>query len=144
MENELTTQQKRKKSLSIYRMVVCALFAAVLCIIGPFSIPIGPIPVTLGLIGIFLATVVLEPLDATLSVVIYLLLGLVGLPVFSNFGSGFMKLIGPTGGYLWSYIFVALASGYLIKLVRRKLPGHGASRKFLYTHLHLYPVSLAS
>lgn len=93
-------------------MVICAVFAAILCVFSVITVPIGPVPITLGLFGIMIAAVILGWRKGTISVLVFILLGAVGLPVFSGFKGGFQVLLGPTGGYIWSYIFVALFIGY--------------------------------
>ncbi len=96
----------------ISQMAACAVMTALLCILAPLSIPIGPVPVSLAILVVCLSAYILGPLPAALSVAVYLLLGLVGLPVFSGFSGGPAKLAGPTGGYLIGYLFTALAGGY--------------------------------
>ena len=63
--------------------------------------------------------------SGTLSVLLYLLLGMVGLPVFSGFSGGFVKLAGPTGGYLIGYVPLALVSGLLLTLSEKIRFGSG-------------------
>jgi len=92
----------------------CALMAAVLCILGPLSIAIGPVPVSLATFVIYLTVILLGFKGATVSVAIYLLLGMIGLPVFSGYSGGLTKLAGPTGGYLIGYIFVAIIGGIVV------------------------------
>jgi biotin transport system substrate-specific component len=81
-----------------------ALIAAVLCLLCPWSIPLGPVPITLSLVGVYLAIGCLPPLYAAQAVGLYLLLGGLGLPVFSGFQGGVGVLFGATGGYLWGYL----------------------------------------
>ncbi|HAG69149.1 MAG TPA: biotin transporter BioY [Lachnospiraceae bacterium] len=88
--------------------------AAVICILGPVSLPIGPVPVSLTNFAVFLAVYVLGTEAGCMSVVIYLLLGLAGLPVFSGFSGGPAKLMGPTGGYIIGFIPMAILSGIVI------------------------------
>ena len=94
-------------------ITVCALFAAILCVFSMITIPTGIVPVTLGFLGVFLVAVILGPKKGTVSVAVFILLGIIGLPVFSNLRGGFQVLLGPTGGYIWSYIFMALFIGIL-------------------------------
>ena len=109
------------KKSSIYETCVCALFAAILCILSPLAIPVGPVPVTLGLFVIYLSIYLLKCREVMLSTVLYLLIGLAGLPVFSGFSGGAAKLVGPTGGYLIGYIFVALIGGFIADKSAHKL-----------------------
>ena len=88
-------------------LVQSALFAAILCILSPLAIPIGPIPITLGVLAVMLTGVVLDWKRACVAVLVYILLGVIGLPVFSGGNSGPGVIAGPTGGYLWAYVPMA-------------------------------------
>jgi biotin transport system substrate-specific component len=109
--------------LTITRVALCA---AVICVLGPLSIhiPISPVPITLGILGIFLAVYINGWLYGTLSVLIYLLIGFAGVPVFSDFSAGMTKLGGPTGGYLLGFIPLALLAGFFISKFEKKIPLH--------------------
>lgn len=100
------------KQSRTYELAVCAIFAALMCILGPMSIPIGPVPISFTNLVIYLAVYVLGKKRATISYLVYLLLGCFGLPVFSGFTGGFAKLAGPTGGYLIGFIFMAWICGW--------------------------------
>lgn len=102
-------------------MVVTALMAAVTCILAPLSVPIGPVPISLTNFAIYLSLYLLDWKKGTLSYLIYLLLGLVGLPVFSGFTGGLAKLAGPTGGYIIGFIPMAIIAGIVID----KFTNHG-------------------
>lgn len=112
--SETTTQTRKKPLISIQQMAVIAVMTAVTCVIAPFSLPIGPVPISLGSFAIYLSVYVLGWKRATISCVIYLLLGLVGVPVFSGWQAGPAKLFGPTGGYLIGYLLVTIVAGVLI------------------------------
>lgn len=92
-------------------VVTSGIFTALICIFSAFSVPVGAVPVSLSLFAIVLVAVVLGARFAAFSVISYILLGAAGLPVFASFGSGLPVLFGPTGGYIWSYIFVAIFVG---------------------------------
>ena len=104
-------------------MAVTALMTAVTCILAPLSIPLpfSPVPISLTNLVIFISVFILGMKDATISFLIYLLLGTVGLPVFSSFRAGLSVLAGPTGGYLIGFIFLALIQGFAMKYFDRKL-----------------------
>ena len=112
MNNTNTTAPK--PILEVKQLALTGLMSAVICILGPISmnIPISPVPVSLGLLAIYFVLSVLGMKLGTLSVAIYILLGLVGLPVFTGFTGGPGKLFGPTGGYIVGYIFMALICGF--------------------------------
>ena len=103
--------------------VLIALMTAVTCVLGPLSIPLpfSPVPISLTNFAIFLAIFVLGMKSGTISFIIYLLLGAVGVPVFSSFRGGFQVLAGPTGGYLIGFIFLALIMGFALDHFDRKL-----------------------
>lgn len=104
-------------------MVLVALMTAVTCILGPMAlpIPISPVPISLTNLVIYFSVALLGWKLGTLSYVIYLLLGLVGLPVFSGFSAGVGKLFGPTGGYLFGFIFMAVIAGICFEKFQNKL-----------------------
>ncbi|MCR4604692.1 MAG: biotin transporter BioY [Eubacterium sp.] len=107
-------------------MVMTALMTAVICVISPFSIPIGPVPVSLGTLALFLAVYVLGTGYGTVATVLYLCIGFAGLPVFSAFSGGVGKLLGPTGGYIIGYIPMVVIAGIIIdKTKNRVLQGLG-------------------
>ncbi len=92
-------------------MVLTAMLAAIICVLAPISLPIGPVSVTLGTFAVHLSACVLGWKRGTVSILLYLCIGAIGLPVFSNFSGGLAKLVGPTGGYLAGYIPLALIVG---------------------------------
>ena len=104
-----------KKRSMVYQLTTCALMAALMCVLGPMSIQIGPIPVSFTNLVIYLAVYLLGMKGATISYLVYLLLGAVGMPVFSGFAGGLGKLAGPTGGYLIGFIVMALISGFVME-----------------------------
>ncbi|MDO4622836.1 MAG: biotin transporter BioY [Eubacteriales bacterium] len=106
--------------MKVKTLTTCALFAALMCICGPLSIPIGPVPVSLTNLVIYFAVVILGTKNSFISYLVYLLLGLVGLPVFSGFQGGVGKLAGPTGGYLIGFILMIPICGIIIENCKRK------------------------
>ena len=104
-----------EKKLTTYQMAVTALMAAVMCVLGPLTVPIGAVPISLANFVICLTAWLLGPKFGTLSVAVYLCIGLIGVPVFSGYGAGLAKLAGPTGGYLVGYLLLALIGGLLIE-----------------------------
>lgn len=107
----------------IKQMTLIGLMTAILCILSPIAIPlpISPIPVSLGNMAVCFVVAVLGLKSGTLSVLLYLLLGLAGLPVFSGFTGGLGKLLGPTGGYLIGYLFLALFFGFVVEHFHNRL-----------------------
>jgi biotin transport system substrate-specific component len=87
-----------------------ALFAALIAAGALVAIPVGPVPFTLQVLFVLLAGMVLGARIGVLSVLAYLALGLVA-PVYAGGTSGFGVLFGPSGGYLWGFVFAALVTG---------------------------------
>ncbi len=104
--------ERKQSKLTVKSMVFTAIMAAVICIAAPFSIPMpGLVPVSLATFAVYLAGALLGGKKGTLAVVIYILIGAVGLPVFSGFAGGFAKLLGVTGGYIIGYVPCVLLTG---------------------------------
>lgn len=98
---------KKRTDLRLHRLTVCALFAALICVLSPISVPLGPIPFSLGLCGVLLTALTLTPTMSLTAVAAFLALGACGLPVFGGALGGASVLASPMGGYLWSYLIVA-------------------------------------
>ena len=103
----------------LVRCVICAAFAAVICVLSPFAIP-AAVPVTLATLGVYIAAGCLPPSMSAAAVAVYLAVGALGAPVFSGFAGGVAHLAGPTGGYLVGYLPMAAAISALISLRRRR------------------------
>ena len=120
---KLPAQLPYNQKIRTKQMVLIALMTAVTCVLGPLSIPLpfSPVPISLTNFAIFLAIFVLGMKSGTISFIIYLLLGAIGVPVFSSFRGGLQVLAGPTGGYLIGFIFLALIMGFALDHFDRKL-----------------------
>ena len=101
---------------SVKQLALVGLMAAVICVLGPWAlnIPVSPVAISLGTLAIYFVVSVLGMKLGTISVMIYILLGLAGVPVFTNFTGGPGKLFGPSGGYIIGYIFLALIAGFFV------------------------------
>jgi biotin transport system substrate-specific component len=95
-------------------LVYVAVLAAIICVFSPWAVPIGPVPVSLATFAVYFTAAVSGWKRGTIAVLLFLLIGGLGVPVFSHFQGGFQKLIGPTGGYLLGYIPCALLTGLLV------------------------------
>lgn len=116
--------KERPMKLSIYKIAIIGVMTAIICIMAPFSIPLPftIVPISLTNLAIYFTVFVLGWKMGTISYLIYLLIGLIGVPVFSGFTSGFSKLAGPTGGYLIGFIFLVIISGWFIEKFPNKIP----------------------
>lgn len=103
--------------------VYTSLFVALIAIGAFIAIPFGPVPIVLQNMFVLLAALILGPVWGVACIAVYLLIGLLGLPVFSKGGAGIGHLFGPTGGYLLGYIPAVLATALISKGLGKKLPG---------------------
>jgi biotin transport system substrate-specific component len=106
-------------SILIRNMVLSALFAALLAISGQIAIPIGPVPITLQTMMVLLAGAILGSRWGTVSVLVWILLAAVGVPVLSGGTSGMGVLFGPTGGYIFGFLITAFLVGWTIERLGR-------------------------
>lgn len=104
------------KKVKTLELAEIAMMSAVLCVVAPFTIPlpISPVPLSLATFAVYLAAVLLGTKKGGICVLVYLLLGMAGLPVFSGFSGGIGVLSGPTGGYIIGYVFCAVVIGLLL------------------------------
>lgn len=114
-----------KSIVDTRHITLCAVMAAVMCVLAPISIPIGPVPVTVGTLAIYLTACLLGGAWGTMSTLVYLLVGLVGAPVFSGYMGGPSRLVGPTGGYLVGYLPLALLAGAAVQWSAHRFDGRG-------------------
>ena len=109
-----------KNRISTKKAILCALFAALTAAFAQITIPISIIPITLSLVPVYIAGAMLGPVYGGISILVYLLLGLCGLPVFQSFKGGAPVLLGPTGGYIVGFIFTAVITGAIVKIKKDK------------------------
>ena len=101
---------------------LCGLFAALMALCAWITIPIFDTAITLQSFAFALALLLLGGRWATAAMGVYLLLGAIGAPVFSGFQGGFGALLGPTGGYLWGFLFCALLYWLITGLFGKGFP----------------------
>ncbi len=121
-----TDNKKKKLPPKAQTLTFIALSTAITCIIGPLSIviPISPVPISLTILAIYISVYAIGLKRGMVSLLLYFLIGFIGLPVFSNFKGGFNVLIGPTGGYIIGFVFVVLFSGLFIEHFEGKVWMH--------------------
>lgn len=104
------TEVKKKTNSKITDMVYIGLSAAIIAVCSWISIPLT-VPITLQTMGVVLISGLFGAKRGTLSTLLYILIGAIGVPIFSGFKSGFGVLLGSTGGYIIGFIFMALIVG---------------------------------
>ena len=107
--------------MKVKKITLIGLLAACLCILAPVSFPIGVIPISLATFAIYIIASLLVWHNTVLVILVYIVIGAVGLPVFSGFRGGFSILLGYTGGYIFGYILMGLAISLLLKNNKNKL-----------------------
>ena len=121
--------------VKIRSITLIAMFTAVMAVCSQISIPLpfSPVPFSMGIFAVFLTGALLTKYQAFAALVVYLLLGAVGIPVYSQFSGGISVLIGPTGGYLVAYAIMA----FLIAFACEKFPKHSYLASMISMHLSL-------
>jgi biotin transport system substrate-specific component len=112
-------QVSRTKSIAF-----CGLCIALMAVCSWITVPFGPVPFTLQTFAAVFAFLLLKPKEALASIALYLLMGAIGLPMFSSMRGGFGVILGPTGGFLWGFLLGAVVALGFIKLATLKLPEH--------------------
>ena len=110
------------KKIKSYDIVIIALMASLVAVCSLVAIPVGTVPVTLQTFAVFVCVGILGKNTGAVSVLIYILLGLTGIPVFSGFQGGLSVLMGATGGYIAGFLPAVLVSGLILEKTGRKIP----------------------
>lgn len=116
----MTEQKAKKKKFKTIDIVYIGLFAALIAVCAWISIPMT-VSFTLQTCAVCLTAGLLGWKRGTLTVLVYILLGMVGLPVFTGFKSGIAAVTGPTGGYIVGFIFTALIVGLAADRLGKRL-----------------------
>lgn len=126
--------------MTIKRMLYISLSAAILSIsvilLPPVSVPIINVSVTLQTLFIVLFGFIFKPIDAFLSVFIYVVLGAFGLPIFSGMQGGFQVILGPTGGFIMLFPLVSFAISIFKSKHKHKI--HDLFIGFMFSIVMLY------
>lgn len=115
-----TTAAPRAKSLAPADLAYVAVFAALLSALSQVNVAFGPVPFTLQTLGVALAALVLGPWRGAAAVLLYLVVGAAGLPVFAGGKAGLGVMLGVTGGYLMSFVLSSILVGFVAKWALRK------------------------
>ena len=107
------TKQQINSNFDLRMTVYTALFTALIIIGGYISIPIGPVPIVLANFFFFFSGLFLGKKWGTASVVLFIFLGFIGLPVFAGGRAGLVVMLGPTGGFIIGYLPLAFFTGFI-------------------------------
>ena len=100
----------------VQRIAIIAIAAAFMAISSQLTIPLPLVPLTLQTLSVGIIATVLKPVDSLFSILVYLVLGAIGLPVFAGGAAGFGVILGPTGGFLIGFLIQAQQVAQLCKL----------------------------
>ncbi len=104
---------ENRRNMGTRRLSACALMAALIAVCSQIQIPLPAVPINLALFAVHLSGALLGPAGGALSVAVYVLLGMIGVPVFAGFRAGLTVLFGKTGGYILGYFLCAWLVGFL-------------------------------
>ena len=124
----MTAEAQKKKT---YNIVLVAVSAALITICSWISIPLGAVPFTLQTLAIIAVLMTIGGKRGACAVAVYLLLGLIGVPVFSGFKGGPQALVGPTGGFLVGFAIASLVWIVIEKLLKARF-SNPAGKRILY------------
>ncbi len=120
----MANTQPSKAKLTTLAMVQIALCSALICVSAQLAIPLPiGVPFTLQVLMVMLTALILKPLYSVISLLLYVLLGVVGLPVFSGAKSGIGTILSPTGGFIIGFVLAAFLVSLLKGVLGRKLGG---------------------
>ena len=105
---------KKKKKLRTVDIAYIGLFAALIAVCAQIAVPMT-VSFTMQTFAVCLCAGLLGWKRSTVSVIVYILLGMVGLPIFTGFKSGVAAITGPTGGYIVGFVLTALITGALVQ-----------------------------
>ncbi|MEN6568333.1 MAG: biotin transporter BioY [Veillonellales bacterium] len=103
--------------MAVRNMALCGLFAALLALSSQVVIPLGPVPHTLQIFFVLLAGMILGSRFGAISVLVWVALGIFGLPVFAQGKAGLSVVAGPTGGFLLGFVCCAFVVGWLTERI---------------------------
>ena len=107
--------------ISTKSLTFTALLAAIICVLSPIAINIGPIPLSFGTLAIYIASSLIDMKHGVAAVVVFVALGAVGVPVFTNWTGGFGRIAGPTGRYIIGYISMAFIIGLIVDRLNKHI-----------------------
>src|SRR5690625_1222686 len=104
-----------QSNIQVMNMIVVSLFAGIIGILAQITIPLPLVPITGQTLAIGLAATILGSLYGTASILLYIIIGAVGVPVFAQMTAGFSVLFGPTGGFIIGFIPAAYIIGLYLE-----------------------------
>ncbi|MEG0322556.1 MAG: biotin transporter BioY [Raoultibacter sp.] len=111
---------KKKGSSRTRSIAFCGLTIALFAVSAWITVPFGPVPFTMQVFVMIFALIALSPRECIASIAGYLIIGAIGLPVFSAMRGGIGVIFGPTGGFLWGYLMGAVVALLVMQVLLGK------------------------
>lgn len=108
--------------MNVQHITRAGVAVALLAVSAWVTLPLGPIPFTLQTLALAILPAALDRTAAVSAVAVYLLLGALGLPVFSGFGGGIGMLAGMTGGFLWGFLLGMIVATAVVRVLPERTP----------------------
>ena len=109
------------KDMNVKQITKIAITTTIFSIASSIVIPFGLVPISLSTLFLCIMSTILKPKEIVISILMYLFLGIIGIPVFAGFQAGIGVLIGPTGGYLIGYIFAGFIMSLINNVTKKKI-----------------------
>lgn len=116
---DVSSKSKKRLIFTVYDITYIAMSIAIIAVCSWITIP-ASVPFTMQTFAVFAIVALFGMYRGTIAILLYLVLGALGAPIFSGFGSGFGYLLGNTGGYLIGFVFTAITTGLIIKYFGNK------------------------
>lgn len=127
--------------MKIKNLALCAVSCSLLCVLSPIIIPIGAVGITLSTLVLGMICLLFKTRQVFVILLIYILLGGIGLPVFSGFGGGIGHILGPTGGFIIGYFPFSAIIVLIIKLMPQRKASEFLALFFGYIILYVCGVA---
>lgn len=111
----MDVKKNSKGKTALLDLVFIAMFTALISVCSQISIPLGPVPFTLQTMAVYITAAMLGWKRGTISILLYLLIGLIGVPVFAGFSGGFASVVSPAFGYIIGFILTIIVVGLSTK-----------------------------
>ena len=124
---------ENKTKFSARELSIIGIFTAITAVLAQivFLLPFTPVPISFGLVAVYISGILLKPKHAVFTQICYLALGVVGVPVFGNFSGGLSTLFGPTGGYLLVYPLIAWIVSQALNSPKSRQAEHSHNKAFI-------------
>lgn len=119
IKNDKTPKSQRKSA--VLDIVYIALFIAIITVCSQIYIPLGLVPFTLQTLGVFVTAALLGLKRGTISIILYLVIGLIGIPVFAEFSGGISLVFAPSFGYILGFILTSVTVGLCTKFFGKRI-----------------------